>query len=144
MIAVLPRRSAFKLGYPAVVLAAALALLLPASAPTRAESVFSFDTSPGKLPKTIIPLHYAIELVPDLQKLTLSGAESIDIEVREPTTRITLNAVNMAVTSAGIDDEAQRADVSLDAAIETATLSFAQPLAAGAHRLRIGFLAKIN
>ena len=34
--------------------------------------------------------------------------------------------------------------VTLDAASETATLSFPQPLAVGAHRLRIGFTARIN
>ena len=43
-----------------------------------------------------------------------------------------------------VDDDAQRADVTLDAAAETATLTFPQPLAAGAHRLHIGFTARIN
>src|SRR5580700_9095194 len=81
---------------------------------------------------------------PDLQKLTLAGAETVDIEVREPTAKVTLNAVNMALASAGVDDDAQRAEVSLDAATETATLSFSAPLAAGAHRLRMVFSARIN
>jgi len=27
-----------------------------------AERIFSFDTTPGKLPKNVVPVHYAIEL----------------------------------------------------------------------------------
>ena len=68
----------------------------------------------------------------------------IDIEVREPTARLTLNAVNTTFASVTVDDSAERADVALDAAAETATFTFAQPLAAGAHRLRIEFTARIN
>ena len=122
----------------------AAVLTLSISAGAKAEPAYSFDTTPGKLPKTVIPVHYAIELTPDLGSLALPGVETVDIEVREPTSRITLNAINTTFASATIDDDAQRADVALDTAAETATLSFPQPLAAGAHRLRIGFTAKIN
>ena len=64
--------------------------------------------------------------------------------MRESTARLTLNALNMALDTAVIDDGAQRAEIALDATAETATLTFPQPLAAGAHRLRIGFAARIN
>ena len=124
--------------------AATFALLLSLCGAASAEPVFSFDSSPGKLPKTVIPVHYAIELTPDLESLALPGVEVIDIDVREPTTRLILNAVDTTFASASIDDGAQRADVTLDAAAQTATLSFAQPIAAGAHRLRIAFAARIN
>src|SRR5262249_26836513 len=63
---------------------------------------------------------------------------------REPTAQLVLNAVNMTLGAATIDDDAQSATVALDAAAETATLTFPQPLAVGTHRLRIGFTAKIN
>ncbi len=121
-----------------------LVLALTISGGALAESSYSFDSTPGKLPKTVIPAHYAIELTPDLAHLTLAGSEVVDIEVREPTARLTLNAVNMTLDNAVIDDGAQRADIVLDPAAETATLTFPQPLAAGAHRLRIGFAARIN
>jgi aminopeptidase N len=52
---------------------------------TAAESRYSFDATPGKLPKTVVPTHYTIELEPNLESLTLVGVEVIDIEVREPT-----------------------------------------------------------
>ena len=125
-------------------LAISFMLALSISAGAAAEPTYSFDAAPGKLPKTVVPVHYAIELTPDLESLALPGVEVIDIEVREPTARLVLNAVNTTFASATVDDDAQRADVTLDAAAETATLAFPQPLAAGAHQLRIGFIARIN
>jgi aminopeptidase N len=123
---------------------AVLALVLSISGAARAEPVFSFDATPGKLPKTVIPINYTIELRPDAESLALGGVEVVDIEVREPTARLTLNAVNTTFASVTVDDGAEKADVTLDAAAETATFTFAQPLAAGAHRLRIEFSARIN
>jgi Peptidase M1 N-terminal domain len=111
---------------------------------TAAESRYSFDATPGKLPKTVVPTHYAIELEPDLEGLTLAGAEVVDIEVREPTAQLVLNAVAMTLNAASIDNEAKSAVIALDAPAETATLTFPQPLATGAHKLRIGFTAQIN
>ena len=120
-----------------------LALIFVVSG-VRAEPVFSFDATPGKLSKAVVPISYSIELRPDAESLALPGVEVIDIEVREPTARLTLNAVNTTFASVTVDDGAERADVALDAVAETATFTFAQPLAAGAHRLRIEFTARIN
>ena len=121
-----------------------LAFALMSAGRTAAEPGYSFDTTPGKLPKTVVPLHYAIELEPNLERLTLAGAEVVDIEVREPTARLVLNAVSMTLTSATIDNETQSASIALDADAETATLTFPQPLAVGPHKLRISFTARIN
>ena len=135
---------AFAIRNLAAMLAATAVLVLSISGGAATEAAYSFDATPGKLPKTVVPTGYAIELVPDLESLALAGVETIDIEVREPTARLTLNAVNTTFGSATIDDGTQRADVTLDAAAETATLSFPQALTAGAHRLRIAFTARIN
>src|SRR4051794_4807842 len=128
--------------FAAVPVAILLALSMSGSA--AAEPGFSFDATPGKLPKAVVPIHYAIELTPDLESLALPGVELVDIEVREPTARFVLNAVNTTFGAVSIDDDAQRADVALDATAETVTLSFPQPLARGAHRLRLVFTARIN
>jgi aminopeptidase N len=109
-----------------------------------AEPLYSFDATPGKLPKTIVPIHYAIELEPNLESLTLAGVEVVDIEVREPTARVVLNALNVSLAAASIDDQTQNAAIALDAVAETATLTFPQPLAAGRHKLRISFNGHIN
>jgi hypothetical protein len=128
----------------AAMLAVTIVLVLSSSGIAVAEPGYSFDTTPGKLPKAVIPVHYAIELTPDLTSLRLAGVEIVDVEVREPTARLVLNAVEMTFGAASIDDDAQRADIVLDAAAETATLTFPKVLAAGPHRLRIGFAARIN
>ena len=117
---------------------AMLALIFVVSGAVRAEPVFSFDATPGKLPKTVVPVSYSIELRPDAESLALPGVEVIDIEVREPTARLTLNAVNTTFASVTADDGTKRADVALDAAAETATFTFARPPATGAHRLYPG------
>ena len=46
--------------------------------------------------------------------------------------------------AASIDNEALSASIVLDAATETAILTFQRPLTAGRHQLRIGFTARIN
>src|SRR5712691_12687746 len=123
--------------------AATLALALALGGAAAAEPAYSFAATPGKLPKTVVPTHYAIELEPDLEKLTLAGAVVANIEVRESTARVVVNAVGMTLAS-GTADETLSATVALDAAAETATLTFPQPLAVGPHKLRIGFTGAIN
>jgi hypothetical protein len=78
--------------------------VLVVSGAVRAEPMFSFDATPGKLPKTVVPINYSIELRPDAESRALPGAEVIDIEVREPTARLTLNAVNTTFASVTADD----------------------------------------
>jgi aminopeptidase N len=121
-----------------------VAFALVPGGPAWAEPGFSFATAPGKLPKTVVPTHYAIELEPDLDRLTIAGTEVIDIEVREPTGRIVLNALNLTLTRAAIETTRQNAAITIDRASETATLSFAQPLSAGAYKLRVDFTGVIN
>ena len=92
-------------------LCAALVLTSAFAAAASSEPVFSFDSTPGKLPKNVVPRHYAIDLKLDLASLTTVGTETVDVELREPTARLTLNAVNTAITEASVDNGAGRADV---------------------------------
>jgi len=124
-------------------LAALIALVL-ASAGASAEPSFSFDATPGKLPKSVVPTRYAVELAPDLQSLSIAGSEVVDVDVREGVARVVLSAVNIEITEASLDGGAKPAQVSLDAAAETATLDFGSVIAPGAHKLRLAFTAKIN
>ena len=83
--------------------------------------VRSFDQTPGRLPKTAVPLHYAIELEPDLENLTVAGSEVIDLDVREATRRLVLNATEMTLTAASIDVPGASAAIALDADAQTAS-----------------------
>jgi aminopeptidase N len=108
-----------------------------------AEPVFSFGVTPGQLPKAVVPIHYALDITPDLDKLTFSGSESVDIEVREPTERLVLNAVDMTIGAAAIEGEAAP-QITLDVAAQAVTFAFPHPIAAGRHQLRISFTGQIN
>lgn len=137
-------KSSRKPPFPGRALLAGLSVLLAlATGRTAAEPVFSFGETPGKLPKTVVPIHYALDLTPDLDKLTLAGSESVEIEVTAPTERLVLNAVDMTIEAAAIESEAVQA-ITSEAAAETVTLAFPHPIAAGRHRLRISFTGRIN
>src|SRR5215213_10853614 len=106
-------------------LASALLVMLLTTGSSSAEPTFSFAATPGKLPKTAVPIHYALDLQPDLEKLTLAGAEVVDIEVIEPTDRLVLNAVNLTVDVAAIEGDAGTASqIVPDTGAETVTLVF--------------------
>jgi len=122
---------------------AAIALLVACVSGAAGEG-FSLDQTPGRLPRTAVPLHYAIALEPDLENLTFAGSELIDLDLREATSRLVLNAADMTLTAASIDGPGASAAIALDAGAQTATLSFAQPISAGRHQLRINFTGRIN
>jgi aminopeptidase N len=114
-------------------LAASLVALATAA---RAEAPFNFDRTPGKLPKNVVPSAYTIDIAPDLTKLTLAGSESIEIEVRQATPAITLNQAGLTLTRATLED-GSAAKITEDEKAQTATLTFATPVAAGKHTLKI-------
>ena len=102
-----------------------------------------------QLPRNVRPTHYALSLTPDAQASTFTARVVIAIEVLEPTAAITLHAHDLAFTrasiAAGPGQPVQTATgIALDAALQTATLSFAQPLAKGRHQLAIDYSGKIG
>jgi len=126
-------------------LAEALLVMLLTTGSSGAEPTFSFAATPGKLPKTVVPIHYSLDLQPDLDKLTLAGAEIVDIEVFEPTDRLVLNAVNLTVDVAAIEgDDGTAIQIVPDTGAETITITFPRAISVGRHQLRIGFSAHIN
>jgi aminopeptidase N len=139
MIAIPPRPLSFVAGL-------FLCLLIVAVAGRAgAEPVFAFATTPGKLPKTVVPVHYDLDLKPDLDKLAFTGAEVIDIDVAEPTESLVVNAVDLMIEKAAIDGDAvPAAALTLDAAAETLTLVPPRPIGAGRHRLSIAYTGRIN
>src|SRR5690348_12411090 len=94
---------------------AALVLALCAacsSAHRAADPTYSFGTTPGRLPKDVVPVRYTIDLAPDLNAKTFVGEEAVEIEVRQPTQRVVLNAADVTITAAELLDEPQnRADI---------------------------------
>jgi aminopeptidase N len=110
-----------------------------------AEKPFNFATTPGKLPKQVVPEEYAIRIAPDLGKFTFAGSETIKLNAREPVRSLVLNALEIKVTSASVDGESIPASaMKLDAKEETLTLTLTSELPAGPHSLELKFTGKIN
>ncbi len=116
--------------------------LLASYAIAHAEAPFSFDAAPGKLPKTVVPEDYRIELTPDLDKLTLKGSEAIRLHVRAATDSIMLNQAGLKLARAALEGAGQ-ATITQDEKAQTATLRFAQPIAPGTYVLDIDYTGPI-
>ena len=123
------------------VLALALALAV------QAESPFSFDAAPVKLPKDVIPIQYTVHLIPNLSDNTFSGSETVDIDVLKSSVRIVLNVDNLKIDAAslsGSDIAAQTLTPLIDEVQQTLTFKLAAPLAPGRYRLTLKFRGLIN
>src|SRR5262245_12728498 len=120
-----------------------LMLLLIVSA-AWADTPFSLQTTPGKLPKTVVPIHYSLDLQPNLSASTVRGSVIIDIDVREPIDRLVLNAVDLTFTGTTLDDITSATSTSVDENQQTVTFTFPHAIAMGRHYLRIGYTAPIN
>ena len=123
------------------------AVALPCSAPmftvpARAEAPFDFDHTPGGLPKTVVPSAYRIDIVPDLQKLTLTGHETVDVDVRQPVADITMNQAGLTLGKVTLD-KGDAPTISADQKRQTVTLHFSQPVTAGHHTLVIDYTGPI-
>ncbi len=108
--------------------------------------IFLSTASAQRLPQTVRPEHYSLILTPDLKAATFSGVETIDVNLAEPTDRITLNAVEIAFESVTVtaSDKQQKAAVSLDKDKEQATFTFADKLPAGKATLSIAYTGILN
>lgn len=128
-------------------LAAAVILTVAAAggAAPAADAPFAFDATPGRLPKTVVPTQYTVELRPDLEARKIPGSVMVELEVREATDRFTLNAVAMTIDRAMLDgDAALSAAVTMNGDGQTATLTFPRAIAPGKHRLAMDFVATLN
>src|ERR1700691_2192211 len=63
----------------------------------QAESLFNFATTPGQLPKDVVPSAYRIDIAPDLERLKFTAREEIDVNVERATDVVTVNAVDLAI-----------------------------------------------
>ena len=99
-----------------------------------------------RLPGNVVPAQYTLWLAPDLQNATFRGREAIQVEVKNPTAAVTLNAAeiqfgDVTVTAGG---RAQTARVTLDEQNETATLTVPRALPKGAASIQITYTGILN
>ncbi len=100
----------------------------------------------ARLPATVVPSHYALWFAPDLARATFRGRTTIDVTVREASTRVVLHAAELRFQQVIVADAGgrQRARVVLDPAQETATLEVTRPLRTGTARLEFTYTGILN
>ncbi|HXI87071.1 MAG TPA: M1 family metallopeptidase, partial [Parvularculaceae bacterium] len=96
------------------------------------------------LPTNVVPTHYDVWITPNAAELTFKGAVTIDIDVKQATKTIELNAADLKFDSVSLDDSSAEPSVSFDAEESTATLTFPAAVTAGAHKLTIAYSGMIN
>src|SRR3982750_4089835 len=107
-----------------------------------AEKPFDFASTPGKLPKNVVPQEYAIRITPNVETRTFTGTETIKLSARESVKQLVLNAAEIKITKASVDGKAIPASaVKLDEKEQTLTLS-TDALPAGNHQLDLDFTGK--
>jgi aminopeptidase N len=138
-------------------LSAAVALALAAFPAIHAQSApaasakSAVQEATTQLPRGVIPSHYEISLTPDAAASTFSARAAITINVTAPTSSITLNAADLKFGNATLSPaagasagNAQSAKVSVDAANQTATFAFSQPIKPGIYRLAMDYSGVIG
>jgi len=126
-----------------VFLAGLLSVTFPAI--MSAEKPFSFNETPGKLPKQVVPVEYSIRIVPNIDRFAFTGMETVKLSVRSPVRQLVLNALELEITEASVDDVAlPKSAIKLDKEKELLTLALLSELKLGDHTLALRFEGKIN
>jgi aminopeptidase N len=122
-----------------------LTILFSFLANLTAEKPFDFATTPGKLPKQVVPTEYSIRIVPNIDKLTFAGSETVKLNVRSPVRQLVLNVLEMEIASATLDDKAlPKSAIKIDKKQELLTIALPSELSVGDHALALDFSGKIN
>ena len=104
--------------------------------------------SPYRLPRSVTPSHYAIELRLDPTAPTFDGTEDVTVEVHEPVTEIVVNGKDLTVRSGAISrgdgSTVEIAKAVPDPSAGRITLELPGELATGEYTLRLEFTGKLS
>ena len=110
-----------------------------------AEMPFDFETTPGKLPKKVVPVEYSIRVVPNIDKLTFTGSETVKVNVWAPVNQLVLNSLELEISDGAIDGESlPKSAIKIAKKEELLTLNLSTQLPAGEHTISLNFSGKIN
>ena len=101
-----------------------------------------------RLPDTVRPEKYSIELRPNLKAFSFEGSESIRIQVARPTKTIVLNAEGLEVREATVSSSKggslPATSIDFDSKREVLRLDFAESVPSGPATLRLSFSGTLN
>jgi len=107
-------------------------------------------SNPFRLPSTIIPTRYDLEIWPDLEGTTFEGSVLISVQVTERCSQIVLNAVDLDIQRVWVQPEGANspnpipATVLVNAELERITLELSQELSAGHAKINLRFTGTFN
>ena len=106
----------------------------------------SLGASAARLPQSVIPNLYSITIAPDLAAETYRGDESIDVDIKEPVSSITMHAIDLDFRDVQVSAAGRnlRGTVTSDAPNEMITLALPEPLPSGPATIRLAFDGRIN
>jgi aminopeptidase N len=122
---------------------AAICVGLAVAVCARAGAPFSFDSAPGRLPKNVVPVSYTLDVVPNLDTLTLTGSESVTLQFRTASDTIVFNSLNETLTDVRLDHKPVATVVSNDEQ-QLTRLTLAQPAPPGSHTLTFSYSGRVE
>jgi puromycin-sensitive aminopeptidase len=103
---------------------------------------------PERLPTTVAPTGYRIELSPDLKEFTFTGRQEIDVVVTEPTKVFVLHAAELTISDVAVESDGGTPEnvQSFDCqeAFERLELVLASECPAGRYTIRLRFQGTLN
>lgn len=105
------------------------------------------STNPYRLPQHVAPTRYDLRIEPDLGTSTFTGKETVALTVRDPTSEIVFNAVDLQIADATIENDANvthRGSVEFEPSTERCRVRFTTTLQPGAWRLTLSFTGILN
>lgn len=108
------------------------------------ETMASASVSRVILPQSVYPLHYDLELTPDLNALTFICNERITVEVREPVNEVTLHAKEIVIETASFNANNGVIQINYNLKETTVTLVFETPFEVGEGQLTIKYSGILN
>jgi puromycin-sensitive aminopeptidase len=106
------------------------------------------DDADYRLPRTVLPRRYVLQLSPDLDRARFSGHVAIEIDVTTTITEIVCNVAELDVSGANVhkagSDKTTSLEVRLDERLERIVFSAPTELAPGPYVLECAFAGVLN
>jgi aminopeptidase N len=103
---------------------------------------FAFDSAAGRLPKNVVPISYDVAVVPDVDTLSLTGSESVQLQFRAATATVQFNSLNETLSQVLLDGRPVKSVISSDEQ-QLTTVTLMNPVS-GRHTLSFSFSGKIE
>ena len=100
-----------------------------------------------RLPLSAVPIRYEIQIEPHLHSGTFTGAETIEVTVKEAVNELVLNAAELSigkVTIRNVQGQTFRGEAMLEEGAERTRLVFPQALGLGVWRLSLSFTGALS